>query len=364
MEERPELQPLTEEPLSGTSKQPGLPPGTPVFTGEALEERVSITVMDYDATRCDVKHLARVEDAFPYRETSTVSWINVVGLHDVEPIQRLGEHFGLHSLVIEDIVHTTQRPKLELYDGYIYIVMKMLLYRHGEDTFDIEQVSMVLGENFVLTFQERQGDIFDPVRNRIKNSVGRIRKVGPDYLLYALMDSVVDNYFIVLEAKSDKVEDLDERLLEDPGPENLNIIRALKRRMLLVKRAVWPLRDVMAALLRDETPLVHEGTRVFLRDIYDHTVQAIDMVETLREMISGMMDLHLSSLSNRMNEIMKVLTIIAAIFIPLTFIAGIYGMNFEHMPELRFRYGYYGVLGVMAVAALAMLIYFRRKKWF
>jgi magnesium transporter len=343
-------------------KPAGLAPGTPVFVGEQRVERPRISVFDYDDNRCEERELSSVADCRPLRESPTVTWLNVDGVHDTALVERLGECFGLHPLVVEDVVNTTQRPKLEDYGDYIYIVVRM--FRRGPDGELLsEQVSLVLGPNFVLSFQEAPGDVFDPVRARLREHKGRLRKLGPDYLLYALLDAVVDHLFTVLEPVGDRIEDLEEILVARPGPEALHTIHALKRELVHLRKSVWPLREVVSGLERLESKLVRKTTGVFLRDVYDHTIQVIDVVETFRDTVGGMLDVYLSSISNRMNEVMKVLTIIATIFIPLTFIAGIYGMNFRNMPELGWPWAYFAVLGLMAAVALAMLVYFKRKKW-
>ncbi|MFP4082981.1 MAG: magnesium/cobalt transporter CorA [Candidatus Aminicenantes bacterium] len=344
-------------------KKAGLPPGTPVYIGERKEEKVKISILDYDETRFEEKEAKREQDCFPFKEKPTVTWINVDGIHKVEIIENLGKHFDLHPLIMEDIVNTEQRPKVEDSGHYIYIVLKMLYYDENEGEVRGEQVSIVLGENFVISFQEREGDIFDPVRERIRSGKGSIRKMGPDYLAYSLMDAIVDNYFAILEKVGEQMEGLEERLVSDPRPETLQEIHKLKREMIYLRRSVWPLREVVNGLERGESPLIHKPTRIYLRDVYDHTIQVIDSVETFRDMLSGMHDTYLSSISNRMNEIMKVLTIIATIFIPLTFIAGVYGMNFEFMPELGWKWAYFMVWAVIVGVAGAMVAFFRKKKW-
>ncbi|MBN1670850.1 MAG: magnesium/cobalt transporter CorA [Kiritimatiellae bacterium] len=349
------------------SKMLGLPPGTLVSGAEQAGEPVLITLIDYDKTQVREKRIDRIEDVFPCKDTNSVSWINVDGSHRVDLVEALGKRFDVHSLVLEDIVHTHQRPKCEDYDGYLFVVLKMLQW--GENDFDGEQISLILTQNCVLSFQERPGDVFDPVRDRIRTGKGRVRQMGADYLLYSLLDAVVDGYFVVLEKLSDTIEALDEELLDNPTPQTLHAIHRLKRQMIFLRKSVWPLREVISAIQRSEPALIRKGTRVFFRDIYDHTIQVIDTIENFRDMVIGMLDTYLSSLSNKMNEVMKVLTIIATIFIPITFVAGIYGMNFEgkdsvwNMPELRWRYGYPAALGVMALIAVGMLVYFRRKKW-
>jgi magnesium transporter len=342
----------------------GLPPGTPVFVGERKAESTKITILDYDEVRVQEKTVNEIEECFACKETRTVSWINVDGLHDVGAVERLAERFDIHPLTLEDIVNTQQRPKMEEYESYLYFVLKMLLYDDDSRGIQAEQVSLVLGKNYVISFQEKEGDIFEPIRQRIRSGKGKIRKMGPDYLAYALIDAVVDHYFVILERSGEVIEELEEKVVTDPRPETIHDINRLKRDTIQLRRSVWPLREVISALERGESPVIQKSTRVYLRDVYDHTIQVIDTVETYRDMISGMHDTYLSSISNRMNEVMKVLTIIATIFIPLTFIAGIYGMNFQHMPELGWRWSYFAVWGVMAAVAVGMVRYFKRKKWF
>jgi magnesium transporter len=345
------------------SRKAGLSPGTLVYLGPKRTEEVKISLMDYDGGHIEEKELNTIEEAFPFKDLPTITWVNIDGLQKVQIIETLGRHFDIHPLVLEDILSTGQRPKMEEFESYIYIVLRMLSFNEQEAKLEDEQVSLILGPSFVLTFQEDEGDVFDPVRARLRNNKGRIRKAGADYLVYALIDAVVDNYFAVLERVGDRIEFLDEKLVANPTPEVLAQIHDLKREVLFLRKAVWPLRDVINRFQRGEIPIFQPQTLIFMRDVYDHTVQVIDTVETLRDIVAGMMDLYLSSLSNRMNEVMKVLTIIATIFIPLTFIVGIYGMNFDYIPELRWRWGYFGILGIMGIIALGMLLYFKRKKW-
>ena len=294
--------------------------------------------------------------------SAQVSWLNVSGLHRPEVIRTVGEHIALHPLTLEDIVSTGQRPKIEFFDHYIFIVLRMLSLS-DEGTIRDEQVSVVLTQNAVFSFQERQGDVFEGIRARIKNNKGRICKSGPDYLAYALLDAVIDSYFLILEGVSGRLEDLEETLIDHATPDTLKAINTYKREMLFLRKAVWPLREVLSLLMREESPLVSAHTLTYLRDVYEHTVQVIDTVETFRDILTGMLDIYLSSISNRMNEIMKVLTIIATIFIPLTFVAGVYGMNFIYMPELSWRWGYPAVWLLMLAVALSLIVYFRRKRW-
>jgi magnesium transporter len=345
------------------AKKAGLPPGTLVYIGQRKVESVRATILDYDESRLEDKEAGTVEECFPPKETPTVTWINVDGIHDVEIVDRIGQAFGIHPLILEDILNTGQRPKFEDFEDHVFFVLKMLSYNDENHAVETEQVSLILGPNFVISFQERIGDVFEPVRDRIRNAKGRIRKMGADYLAYALLDAVVDSYFSILERIGEKIEGLEEELVSNPDQRTLQQIHGLKREMIALRRSIWPLRELINGLERSESDLITESTGVYLRDVYDHTIQIIDTIESFRDMVSGMLDIYLSSISNRMNAVMKVLTIIATIFIPLTFIAGIYGMNFEHMPELKWRWAYPVVWGLMLVTAAIMLVYFRRKKW-
>jgi magnesium transporter len=342
----------------------GLPPGTAVYLGEPSDEPLRISLLDYDEERVTERVLDDLREAFPFRDSPSVSWINVDGLHDVVSIEAIAAHFGLHPLVVEDVVHTGQRPKAEDYEDTLFIVLRMLSYNEQEDWVDDEQVSLVLGPGWVLSFQQRAGDVFDGVRERIRSNRGRIRRANADYLAYSLIDAVVDQYFVVLERIGERVEVLGEEVSERASPKKLEEIRRLKRELLFLRKSIWPLREVLSGVQRGESPLFDEHTLIYLRDVYDHTIQVIDTVETYRDMMAGLLDVYLTSVSNRMNEVMKVLTVIATIFIPLTFVAGIYGMNFVHMPELSWNFGYFGALGVMGVIALGMLTYFKKKGWF
>jgi magnesium transporter len=346
--------------LSGTA---GLPPGTPVHVGEKKVEETIVTIIDYDEKNFDIREVKTVEECLPYRDKSTVSWINVDGLHEVALIEELCRQFGIHPLVIEDIVNTEQRPKTEVFDDYVFTVVKMNTYNSEAWGMETEQVSIVLGRQFLLTFQERRGDIFDPVRARIKNGKGLVRKQGADFLAYALLDAVVDSNFVLLEIVGEQIETMEDELISNPTPEMLQGIYALKTQMIALRKSVWPLREIISGLQRSGTALIKDNTSLYMRDLYDHTIQVIDTVETLRDLVTGMLDIYLSSISNRMNEVMKVLTVFASIFIPLTFVAGVYGMNFRYMPELGWRWGYFGILSFMLATAISLLFYFRRKKW-
>ncbi len=346
------------------SKKAGLPPGALVHVGEKKIEKARIRVIDYDAACIEEREPATIEECFPYRDTPTVTWVNIDGLHEVDVIEKLGDGFGLHPLILEDIVNTGQRPKVEDFEDYLFLTAKMLTYDREEGLVKAEQFSLVLSSHYVISFQEKVGDVFEPVRQRLRKGKGRIRKRGPDYLLYALIDAIVDNYFVVLERIAEEVESLEEGIMTDPTTDLLNKIHHLKRELIFLRKSVWPLREAISVLERAESDLVQEKTSVYLRNVYDHTIQVVDTVETFRDMVSGMLDVYLSSLSNRMNEVMKVLTIIATIFIPMTFLAGIYGMNFKYMPELEWRWAYPFLWSIILLVGLIMVFYFRRKKWF
>ncbi|VVB52012.1 Cobalt/magnesium transport protein CorA [uncultured archaeon] len=341
----------------------GLPPGSLIHIGERKAERVRIRILDYDENQFEEKEAKTIEECFPFKDKPTTTWINIDGLHQVDIIEKIGKKFDFHPLLLEDILNTEQRPKIEDFETHIYIVLKMLYYDDKTNEITSEQISIIFGHNFVISFQEKEGDIFDPVRERIRTGKGRTRKMGPDYLSYSLMDFIVDSYFSILEKMGENIEDVEETMITDPKPATLHGIHSLKRKMISLRKSVWPLRDVLSALERSDSLLIREPTRIYLKDVYDHTIQVIDTVETYRDVLSGMLDVYLSSISNKMNEIMKVLTIIATIFIPLTFIAGVYGMNFEFMPELRWRWGYPAIWAVMICVGISMLVYFRKKKW-
>jgi len=345
-------------------KQPGLPPGTLVHTGLPKVEKITIDVTNYSEEFLEEKYFDRIEDVFSYKDSSNISWINVCGLHDTEILEKLGNHFNIHFLALEDILNTEQRPKIDDYESILYCVLKSIGLDESAKEITSEQVSLILGRGWVITFQERMPDCFEPVRERIRKSKGRIRKSGSDYLTYALIDLIVDNYFSVLEKIGEAIEQLEDELVTNPRAENLNKIYKMRRELLFLRKSVWPLREALSWMQRDETELIKDDTQIYIRDVYDHAIQVIDTIETYREMISGMLDTYLSSISNRMNEVMKVLTIIATIFIPLTFIAGVYGMNFQNFPELQWRWIYpWGFWVTIILVVFIMFIYFKRKKW-
>jgi len=345
------------------SKKVGLPPGSIVHIGNKRDEKVRITIVDYGEAKFQEKEVKSIEECSNYKDKSIITWINIDGVHKIKVIEEIGKHFNLHPLILEDIVDTDQRPKIKDFGDYIFIILKMIYYDKNDNEMKAEQVSLILGKNYVISFQEREGDVFNSIRERIRNNIGRIRKLGADYLVYSLIDAIVDNYFIIIEKLGEKIENLEDKMISRPKPANLRVIHKLRRDLIFLRKSVWPLREVISILQRGESSLILKSTNVYFRDVYDHTIQVMDTVETLRDIISGMLDIYLSSASNRMNEIMKMLTIIATIFIPLTFITGIYGMNFQNMPEIKWLWGYPVVLLGMLIIGIVMVIYFKRKKW-
>jgi magnesium transporter len=348
--------------IIGHGRKPaGSPPGTVVYIGEEKAHKVTIHSVRFNGQELDERTDVSVTECVPPANGNGVVWYLVDGIHDVAILQKIGENFGLHPLVIEDIANTGQRPKIEDFDSYIFLTLKMITYE--DEQIRVEHVSLVMGSGFVISFLEDEGDVFDPVRARIRAGRGRIRKAPADYLLYALIDAIVDGYFEVLEELGDDIEEVEQEVVVRPSRDTLKSIHGLKRELIYTRRAVWPLREAVSVLVRDESHLVSDDTKVFLRDLYDHSIQVIDTVETLRDIVSGMLDVYLSSISNKMNEIMKVLTVMSSIFIPLTFVAGVYGMNFKYMPELESPWGYPLTLLGMAAVALGLLGLFRRWRW-
>jgi len=344
--------------------QIGLAPGSLVHVGEKKVDKVVIRVLAYNSEELVERKLEKIEDCLEFKDHPNLNfWINVDGLDRVDIIEKLGSYFNIHPLTLEDVLNTRQRPKTEDYDSYIYSVLKMILLDTKTKEITIDQVSIIIGPNYVLSFQEREGDVFEMVRERFKNPASRLRKSGVDYLAYGLIDAVIDNYFLILEHFGDKIEYLEEGLVLHPRPETLKTIQKYKRDMITLRKSIWPLRELINGLQRVESDLIKETTRIYLRDVYDHTIQVIDTVEDFRDILSSMVDIYLSSISFRMNEVMEVLTVIATIFIPLTFISGVYGMNFEYMPELKWRWGYPTVMFGMILLAVSMFVYFKKRKW-
>lgn len=342
-------------------KEIGSAPGTLTHIGLQKLDHVTIDIHDYDNDHLDIKRVEKISECIPYVDTENPTWVQVKGLHDIELLKELWEEFNFHPLIQEDILNTTQRSKIEDYGQQIFIVLKMVYFEDGN--LKQEQVSVVFTDKFIFSFQESDRKIFLPIKERLNIANTRMRKGGPDYMAYALMDIIIDYYFSALEEINEEIEQIEEDLWSDNDSESLPEIHKVRRQLLQFRKCVWPLRDSINSLVRDESPLIKEETRLFLRDVTDHTLQIVDTLDNNREMVSSLHDMHQTNISNKMNEVMKVLTIIATIFIPLTFIAGIYGMNFEYMPELGWHYSYPVAWGVMITVTIGMVIYFKRKNW-
>lgn len=345
------------------SAKTGFAPGTLVHIGEQRVDRVRIQVINFDSDSMDEMTTETLSEALTQCNDHRTTWLNIDGLHDTELISCLGDHFHIHPLTLEDILNTGQRAKVEDFDTYLYIVMKMMRHDPAGNEVLHEQISLILTDRILISFQESRGDVFEPVRQRLRNNRGRIRKLGCDYLAYTLMDAIVDHYFTILEFIGEHIEEIEEEILETPRPRVMERLHDQKRNIIYLRKQIWPLRELVNAMTREENPLIRSSTTLFLRDVHDHTIQVIDTIESYRDLLAGLLDLYLTMISNRMNEVMKVLTIIATIFIPITFIAGVYGMNFRNMPELEWSWGYTMVWGVMVAMVIVMLMYFRRKKW-
>ena len=360
MHRQPEKGPMFK---SRISRKAGLPPGSVVYVGDRKAGPIRITVLEYGEEGFEEREVKTLEECLPRPGKHSVTWIDITGVHDTELIAKLGSLFSLHPLLLEDIAHTNQRPKVEDYGSQLYVVLRILTAHGREEEIENEQVSLILTPGVVISLQEQEGDDFLPLRERIRNSKGRMRKRGADFLLYAMMDLVVDNYFKVLEQIGDHIEDLQEQVIAGSGQEDLHHIQRLKREVIFFRKSVWPLRDVVSALQRNDTGIMENEMRPYLRDLHDHVIQVMDAVETFRDMLSAILDIHLSAMSNKMNQVMKILTIIATIFIPITFLAGVYGMNFHYMPELQWRWGYLSFWLLVVASGVFMVIWFKKKNW-
>lgn len=349
--------------LKHRSKKAGLPPGSLIHVGQIIDPKIHISLVDYDPHHLVEMKDISIDQCLRYMQKPTVTWINIRGIHDSNVLNTIGKHFGLHSLLLEDVMNSGQRSKLDYYKDHIYIVMRSLSYDSTADLISDEQVSIVFGKNFLITFLEDSAEVIEPVLARIRNGNQRIRSMGTDYLCYAIMDSIVDHYFVILEVVDRQIEELEEALMHDPGANTMHRIQHLKRGIILLRKSIWPTREVVNNFRRLDTPLITETTKVYMHDVYDHTIQAIDTIESFRDISSGLLDVYLSNISQRMNEVMKVLTVVATIFVPLTFIASIYGMNFEYMPEIHSKWGYPFALSLMLIVGGVMLVFFKRKKW-
>lgn len=347
------------------AKKLGLPPGTllPHVEEAAHPEASRITILDYDDKRFHAEQTHLVESLIPYKTSPTVTWINIDTINDVKLLEKLGTAFNLHPLTLEDVQSVDQRPKLDDYESYIYLDLKILSYNQEKNDIEQEALSLVLGPTYVITFHERESSVLNPIRDRIRSHGGRIRKMGAAYLAYCLVDTVVDHYFILMEKLDEKIESLQDDVMSNPTPALLQDINDLKRMIIALRKTIWPLRDVIVRMERRDSSLIDDTTRIYLRDVYDHTIHIMDTIETFRDLVSGILDIYLSSSSNRLNEVIKFLTVISTIFIPLTFLAGVYGMNFRHFPELDWRYGYFYFWIFNVSAAGLMLYYFRKKGW-
>ncbi len=351
--------------IKNKPKKIGLDPGSLVYVGDKEKNPITVTLFDYKSEHFAEKRISNIEELQAYKTSDTRSWINIDGVHDVNILESIGKLFDIHPLTLEDILNTNQRPKVDEYPNYLYIVLRMFFLDEKDKSLKNEQVSLILTKNFVITFLEDAGDVFDPVRERIKKSGTKMREYGTDYLSYSLIDAIVDSYFHILEKLGEEVEYLEDNIVLNPNKNDIQTIHLLRREMILLRRAIWPLREVISSLQRNEIDFIDEKTRVYLRDVYDHTIQVIDTIESYRDMIVGMLDTYLSSTSNKLNEVMKVLTIISTMFIPLTFLAGVYGMNFTHFPELGFDWMYpWGFWAFTLSLIIGMVIFFKHKKWF
>lgn len=349
--------------LQNRAKKFGMSPGSLVHVGGTRVENVNLSVFDFDKKGLVERENATIEECLIYLDSPTVTWINIHGINDPQIVETIGSHFGLHPLMLEDILNAGQRSKLDDYKSSLFIVMRVYYYNETTQSIEDEQVSLVLGPNYVLSFFEGHRDVFDAIRSRLRLEGSRMRASGADYLCYALIDCIVDHHFVVLEKIESVLDAIDSEVFSRPTTKTLHRIQRLKRQVISLRKGVWPVREVISHMRRTDSPLIAEATKLFLHDVYDHTIQAIDTIDSFRDIVASMFEVYLSNISNRMNEIMKVLTIVSTTFVPLTFIASIYGMNFDYMPELHSTYGYFAVLGTMFMVLCFMLYYFRRKKW-
>jgi len=351
------------ESLSKTSEKTGLPPGSLIHVGEVLEAQSRISLIDYNKEHIDERQIQSIDEILQYKETDSVTWVIVEGLAEVDIVEKIGNMFDIHPLVLEDILHTHQRPKLDEYDDYLYIVLKCLVSEKESFSVNYEQVSLLVLKNFVFMFKEKVDELLHPVLKHIRNSQGRIRGLGPDYLMYTILDTIVDQNFILMDTLDDSVTSLEDKVYSDTSQNILYAIQRLKREVISIRRNVSPIRELLAGLLRSDSELIHESTHLYLADVSDHTIHIIESIESYRDILSGLIEIYISNVSNKMNEVMKVLTVFASIFIPLTFLAGVYGMNFEYMPELKWKWAYPTLWIAFVVITVVALVYFKRKRW-
>lgn len=342
----------------------GMVPGSLIHVGEKKAEEFSVYLTEYNGQDYFLgSSIDNLEDSASLFDSGHISWIDVVGLHEVERIKQIGKMLGIHSLLLEDILNTHQRPKAESSDANLFLSFKMLHWNDRDDQLEVDQLSLIVSASYVVTFQEQETDIFSKLRQRIRSRKGRVYQRGADYLAYSILDVVVDHYFLVLEKLEDKIELLEEDLLVSPTPETLQQIHKLKKEILFAQKAVWPLQELLRGLERGDFDLFEQETLIYLRDVYEHSMRVVDTLDTLRELSNTMVDIYLTSVNNKMNDVMRVLTIVATIFIPLTFITSLYGMNFRYMPELQWRGGYLMTWLVMLVIGGGMVVYFKKKQW-
>ncbi len=343
------------------STKVGLPPGTVKYLGHKKTRKIFFELIEFDSKKVIEQEYDSFSSIKEFDDKKKY-WLRVSGIHDDKLLKKIGKRFDINPLVLEDIVTNTQRPKIDDYGKYLYVVFKTIYFKKSDII--SEQISLIIFKNFIISFQESERNIFEAVKNRLNNKKSKMRKLGPDYLSYAIVDATVDNYYLILEEIGENIEFIEKEITLNPKTELLNKIYKLKRQMIFLRKTIWPLREMMNLMSRNESGLIKKSTNIYLRDLYDHVIQVIDTVETYRDLLSGMHDIYLSSVSNKLNEIMKVLTMIATIFIPLTFIAGVYGMNFRHMPELDVWWAYPVVMLFMLLVVVLMLLFFKRKNWF
>jgi len=350
--------------LSYVSEKSGLPPGSLIHVGDVQDAETQMSMIDYSVDNIVEQQIHSIDEILKYKDSDTVTWVIIEGLTNTAVVERIGAIFGIHQLVLEDILNTHQRPKFEEYDDHLYIVLKALLSEGEKFKVAYEQVSLLVLKNFVFVFKEKQDELFKSVQQRIKTSKGRFRSLGADYLTYVLLDTIVDQNFILLDSLDDAITTIEDSLLtSEPARDTLHTIQMLKREIISVRKTVSPIRELLAGMLRSESELINEKTHIYLRDVSDHAIRVIESVESYRDILTGLLDIYISSVSNKMNEIMKVLTVFAAIFIPLTFIAGIYGMNFEYMPELHWKWAYPALWAIFILIPIVLLVYFKKKQW-
>ncbi|MBI5178764.1 MAG: magnesium/cobalt transporter CorA [Nitrospinae bacterium] len=345
------------------SRAAGLAPGELIHVGERKSATTAITVFEFDSENMTERRIASPDDFIPFKDFSGVTWVSVEGIHDVLAVEKICAAFGVHPLVIEDILNTSQRPKTEDYGDYLYVVLKVFSFSEEDGELLTDQVSLILGRGFVLSFEEARHDVMNPVRERLRKKKGRVRTHGADYLVYTLLDTIVDSYTVVTEDMEEDMDLIEEELMGSGSDKVVESIHSMKRALIHMRKSVWPLREAVNLLYRGSSPLITADTRTYMRDLYDHTIFVLDTQETLREILSVMLDVYLTTINNRTNEVMKVLTVLATIFMPLTFLAGVYGMNFRYLPELEMHYGYHIFWVVSFLITAVMIYFFRKKNW-